>query len=128
MSNELSKRSIDLRESKNWTQTQLAEKMGLSKSTMSKIESGYLKITTDKLKLLAEISGISTHYLLGITPPASSAQLASVDIHDLLDSNVQNLYNDQVFLSKTDKSYINDLLAVYFSHKEDDNNGWKKPR
>lgn len=120
MTNELSKRIIDLRESKNWTQTQLAEKMGLSKSTMSKIESGYRKITTDELKLLAEIFGVSTDYLLGITPPASSAQLAPFDIHDLLDSNVQILYNDQGFLSKTDRSYINDLLAVYFSHKEDD--------
>jgi transcriptional regulator with XRE-family HTH domain len=78
MTNELSKRIIDLRESKNWTQTQLAEKMGLSKSTMSKIESGYRKITTDELKLLSEIFGVSTDYLLGITPPASSAQLNSL--------------------------------------------------
>lgn len=94
MTNELSKRIIDLRESKNWTQTQLAEKMSLSKSTMSKIESGYRKITTDELKLLSEIFGVSIDYLLGIAPPASSAQLAPLDIRDLLDSNVQILYND----------------------------------
>lgn len=118
MTNDLAKRIIDLRESKNWTQTQLAKKMDLSKSIMSKIESGHRKITTDELKSLAEIFGVSTDYLLGIASSTTSSQTTSFDIHDLLESNAQILYNNQGFLSKTDCSYINDLLEVYFSHKD----------
>lgn len=118
MTNDLAKRIIDLRESKNWTQTQLAKKMDLSKSIMSKIESGHRKITTDELKSLAEIFGVSTDYLLGIASSTTSSQTTPFDIHDLLESNAQILYNNQGFLSKTDRSYINDLLEVYFSHKD----------
>lgn len=120
MTIDLAKRIIDLRESKNWTQTQLAKKMDLSKSIMSKIESGHRKITTDELKSLAEIFSVSIDYLLRIASSTTSSQTTSFDIHDLLKSNAQILYNNQGFLSKTDRSYINDLLEVYFSHKDDD--------
>ncbi|MDT2597096.1 helix-turn-helix domain-containing protein [Enterococcus dongliensis] len=65
--NELANRIINLRESKDWTQTELGKKIGLEKSTMNKIENGSRKVTTDELRQLAQVFDVSTDYLLGNT-------------------------------------------------------------
>lgn len=65
--NELANRIINLRESKDWTQTELGKKIGLEKSAMNKIENGSRKVTTDELRQLAKVFDVSTDYLLGNT-------------------------------------------------------------
>ncbi len=60
------KKIIDLRKKNDCSQTTLAKKLGISKSTMSKIENDSRKITTDELIRLAEIFDSSSDYLLGL--------------------------------------------------------------
>lgn len=53
-----------LREMKNWTQEEMAEKMQMSKSGYSKIERGQSKMTTEKLEQIAAIFDIDVMELL----------------------------------------------------------------
>lgn len=61
----LVKRIIDLRESKDWSQAELARRLGLDKSVMNKIENGTRKISAEELSRLSSILDVSSDYLLG---------------------------------------------------------------
>jgi transcriptional regulator with XRE-family HTH domain len=63
----LNERIIDLRESKDLTQTELAKRLSIDKSAMNKIESGTRKVSADELSKLASIFDVTTDYLLGKT-------------------------------------------------------------
>lgn len=79
MSNKsLAVRIIDLREKRNMTQTELAKQMGLDKSSMSKIESGTRKVSSDELAKLSSVFGVSSDYLLG-KEDKKTADLADKD-------------------------------------------------
>ena len=58
---------IDLRESKDWSQAELARRLDVNKSVMNRIESGERKVSSDELKKLSDIFDVSTDYLLGRT-------------------------------------------------------------
>lgn len=63
--NNLAVRIVDLREKSGMAQTELAKKMGFDKSTMSKVENGSRKVSSEELKKLSNIFGVSADYLLG---------------------------------------------------------------
>ncbi|UDM32015.1 helix-turn-helix domain-containing protein [Lentilactobacillus laojiaonis] len=65
LTNYLGKRIVDLREARDIKQTELARKLHIDKSTMSKIESGDRKVYSDEISALADIFDISADYLLG---------------------------------------------------------------
>ena len=58
----LSKRLVQLRTERGWTQSDLVEKMYLSQRSISKIEKG--ECTLSNLILLADLYEVSTDYLL----------------------------------------------------------------
>lgn len=76
--NNLAIRIVDLREKVNMTQTELAKKMGFDKSTMSKVEKGTRKVSSDELRKLSRIFDVSADYLLGNEnePTEKTADLA----------------------------------------------------
>lgn len=55
-----------LREMKQWTQEQMAEKMKMSKSGYAKIEQGKSKVNTERLAQLAEIFDVDVPELLSM--------------------------------------------------------------
>ena len=55
-----------LRRQRNLNQTELAEALGLTQTTISAIESGLRTTTIEKLILLAKFFDVSTDYLLGL--------------------------------------------------------------
>ncbi|MDO5884167.1 helix-turn-helix domain-containing protein [Ligilactobacillus animalis] len=63
--NRLRNNIINLRESRNLSQSELAKLMGMHNSYISKIESGTRKVSTSELNKLAAIFNVSTDYLLG---------------------------------------------------------------
>ena len=65
---DLGARVRELRKARDWTLEQAAQKAGLARSTMSKIENGQMSPTYDALKKLAEGLGISVPQLF--TPPS----------------------------------------------------------
>ena len=67
----LNKRITELRMSFNWTQVQLAQKLGVTKQTVSNWENDNIQPSIDMLVKLSKIFNVSTDYLLGLTPANS---------------------------------------------------------
>ena len=67
----LSKRIYELRLSFGWTQVQLAQKLGITKQTVSNWENDNIQPSIDMLVKLSKIFNVSTDYLLGLTPTNS---------------------------------------------------------
>lgn len=66
----------ELRQSRNWTQAYLAERLNKSVSTVSGYESDAHPVPTDVLISIAELFGISLDALLGLERFAEIASLA----------------------------------------------------
>lgn len=67
----LSKRIYELRMSFGWTQVQLAQKLGITKQTVSNWENDNIQPSIDMLIKISKIFNVSTDYLLGLTPTNS---------------------------------------------------------
>lgn len=70
---ELTEKLISLRKENGLTQLELAEKMEVSRQTISRWESGEVIPTTDNLRRLSELYGVSVGYLLNDSEPRSTA-------------------------------------------------------
>lgn len=82
---------INLRESRNLSQSELAKLMGIHNSYISKIESGTRKVSTSELNKLAEIFDVSTDYLLGRKENESSTEKQeNKDLKKFLEDNLDN--------------------------------------
>ena len=71
----LGKRILELRLSFGWNQVQLAEKLGVSKQTVSNWENENIQPSIDMLIRLSKLFHTSTDYLLGL----SNSQTINVD-------------------------------------------------
>ena len=69
----------NLRELKNLTLVEVAEKIGVSKLTVLKWEHGTSEISIGKAKKLAEYFGVSVGYLLGLDTPAKDGIAELID-------------------------------------------------
>lgn len=56
-----------LREVRGWTQQELADMCGVNKLQVHRYETGITAPPADKLRRLAEVFGVSSDYLLGLT-------------------------------------------------------------
>lgn len=66
---DIGERITELRENKNMTQKELADKIKLNKSVMNRIESGERPIRETELSSIADALEVSTDYLLGRIEP-----------------------------------------------------------
>ncbi len=60
------KKIKELREDKNLTQQEVADKLNIDRSNYSKYEHGKLELNLSMLATLAEIYNVSTDYILGL--------------------------------------------------------------
>ncbi len=65
-----------LRRQKNWSQKELAERMGVRPSTIGMYEQGRREPDCAGLVRLAELFGVTTDYLLGLAAAAGGAAAA----------------------------------------------------
>ena len=76
-----------LREQKNLTLVEVAEKIGVSKLTVLRWEHGTNQISIGKAKKLAEYFGVSVGYLLGLDTPSKDGITELIDkVNDWADS------------------------------------------
>ena len=85
----LAARIVNLREDVDMKQTELARRLGLDKSAMSKIESGDRKVSSDELQKLSEIFDVSSDYLLGQTDKRHYYDLTKKDEIDIAEQAEQ---------------------------------------
>ena len=60
----LADKIIDLRKKNGWSQEELAEKLGVTRQSISKYEGAQSVPDLDKIIKLSEIFGVTTDYLL----------------------------------------------------------------
>lgn len=68
-------------------QTELANKLGVQSSAISKYENGQLEISNELLVKIADIFSVSTDYLLGRTDDPLPVRDVDQDLHDEHDYN-----------------------------------------
>ncbi|MGX7418827.1 helix-turn-helix domain-containing protein [Carnobacterium gallinarum] len=92
----IGERITELRESKNMTQKELADKIKLNKSVMNRIESGERAIRENELSSIADALEISTDYLLDREPQIKHYTLIDTDetsIAERLQVMIEDLEN-----------------------------------
>ena len=67
----LSEKIYEVRLSFGWTQVQLAQKLGVTKQTVSNWENDNIQPSIDMLVKLSKTFNVTTDYLLGLTPANS---------------------------------------------------------
>lgn len=97
---------INLRESKDWSQAELARRLDVNKSVMNRIESGERKVSSDELKKLSDIFDVSTDYLLGRTEDKEkSPNLVAAHLDDdLTEEQLDEVKNFIDFIKQRDHS------------------------
>jgi len=119
MINSTIERIINLRESHNWSQKDLAEKMGFNKVTMNKIEHGNRSITNDELLKFANIFEVTTDYLLGNNEkehksPDWATESDRIDLDKLLQSNTPMGYG-KMSMSPEDREKVRNVIeGIYW--------------
>ena len=87
----------ELRQSRNWTQAYLAERLNKSVSTVSGYESDAHPVPTDVLISIAELFGISLDALLGLERPTGvSTQGLSASQIKIVEELIAAAINDAV--------------------------------
>lgn len=91
-----------LREEKNLTQQDLADKLGGAKSTIAMYESGSRKPSLDVLNKLSEIFECSIDYIIGKSDTRNSSSIDNNKILGGLSAKYNKLTDDQKdFVKKT---------------------------
>ena len=57
---------ISLRKQRNWTQQQLADKIGISRSSLGMFETGNRDLDSDVIVKMANVFNVTTDYLLDV--------------------------------------------------------------
>lgn len=96
--NKLGYKIRKLREAKDLTQEYMAHKLDISQNVYSKLESGGIKITTDRLRLIAEVLEVPEEDL----------------IKD--DLNIFNIHNNTYGYIETLKEENKELLKKFSDH------------
>jgi len=85
-------RTKRFREIKNLTQEHLAEKLGISQNSYSRLESETVKISTDRLKEITQILDVPAEYLMNTDAPVYNfSNNASIKYA----GQIENIYDDQ---------------------------------
>ena len=120
----LANKIVNLREEGNITQSELARRLGLDKSSMSKIESGSRKVSTDELKRISEIFEVSTNYLLGNTidrndhTPSWATNDDEKDLKRFLEENANGMTYGGEGLTDEEQKQVRRVLEGLFWDKQ----------
>ncbi len=75
-----------LREQKSYTQTELAKKLGITRSSVNSWEMGISVPSTQYIVELSNIFSVSTDYLLGVE------KTSSIDLNGLTENDIEMVY------------------------------------
>lgn len=107
----LRKNIISLRESRNWSQKELASRLGMDSSYISKIESGNRKVSTPELNELAGLFEVSADYLLGRSPTKNN-ETHPLTVKEALDSVMSS---DGKGIREADKPILEAIISKYLA-------------
>jgi transcriptional regulator with XRE-family HTH domain len=114
-----SERLKALRREKRITQQQIADRFGVTKSTVSRWEKGSFEPDTEKLKEIADYFGVTVDYLLGNDENQEIKDKKNADLVDLLEEIKKRPYvidpktGEAKYIPKERLKIINDLIEGY---------------
>ena len=112
MQTQLVARIVDLRERVNMSQSELAKRLGIDKSSMNKIEKGTRKVSSEELDKIASIFDVSTDYLLGRNTPDKKHIEQETDLDKAID---ESRSFDGKPISDHDREVVKKILRGYFN-------------
>ena len=96
----LADKIIELRKKNGWSQEDLAEKLDVSRQSISKWESGVQEPRAQRIAELAKLLDTTTAYLLGDSDDPSNTQSANIS-HTKQQSSKEHSINNGMLVYKT---------------------------
>lgn len=93
----IAKRIKFLREQKAYTQTELAKKLGITRSSVNAWEMGISVPSTQYVVELSNVFSVSTDYLLGVE------KSSSIDISGLTEKDIEMIYKLSEYLKSKNR-------------------------
>ncbi len=115
MQKQLAARIVDQREKVNMSQSELAKRLGIDKSSMNKIEKGTRKVSSEELDKIASIFDVSTDYLLGRHTPDKKHLEHEIDLDRAIDNAMSF---DGKPVTEHDRKMMKQLWKAYMAGKE----------
>ena len=115
MHTQLAARIVDQREKVNMSQSELAKRLGIDKSSMNKIEKGTRKVSSEELDKIASIFDVSTDYLLGRSTPDEKHLEHEIDLDRAIDNAMSF---DGKPVTEHDRKMMKQLWKAYMVGKE----------
>ena len=112
---QLAARIVDQREKVNMSQSELAKRLGIDKSSMNKIEKGTRKVSSEELDKIASIFDVSTDYLLGRSTPDKKHLEHEIDLDRAIDNAMSF---DGKPVTEHDRKMMKQLWKAYMAGKE----------
>lgn len=101
---DIMKRMKSRREELNMSYQTLSEKVGISKSTLQRYETGYIKnMPVDKLEEIADALNVSPAYLMGWEDHTPSTLAAHFDGDEYTESEMEEIKNFAAFVKNRRK-------------------------
>lgn len=124
----IGERIVKLRESKGWSQRELAQRSGLNNSVMNRIETGDRPLKDHEVSIFADIFDVTTDYLLGRT---EQKEVSNDDIkyeEYMNDPDFQHAMRSANGFSKENKARVLDLIKMLEELEEGRKPGDRQPR
>ncbi|OMF38814.1 hypothetical protein BK133_01010 [Paenibacillus sp. FSL H8-0548] len=117
-----------LREKRDWSQLELAERVGINNSVLSRIEAGKRKARADELDKIASTLNVTSEYLLGRDSFVSKVksgegikeQTAATEAHELFHLLSQDgITLEGKILTAEDRKRIKEMIHIMFPNEKD---------
>jgi len=112
MKKEICDRLKEARKQKGFKQNEMAEKLGISRAGYSRIENGFVELTTKNLLKIAEILEVSLDWLI-LGKEVDQIQQDFLSHFGKYAGSVELLFND----IKENESMMHGVLSYYFGVK-----------
>lgn len=108
----MSNRISELRQKNKLTQKELADKLNINYSVLSRIETGERSIRDDELLTIADFFNVTTDYLLGRSSNPKLSRKNELDIHRDLEAMKEN-FNKGALQMQLDGEELDDEVIQY---------------
>ena len=104
-----------------WSQRDLAAKMGYNHSTITRIENGKIDIPQSRILQFAEVLGVSIAYLMGWEEEMEKnpVQMAERHFEILMDEDISEIFDDFKSLDATQRKIVKDLVRSLAGTKKE---------
>lgn len=112
---EIGQRIKKIRESRNYTQEYMSDKLNISQNTYSKIETGGIKLTVDRLKQISDVLEMSIEEILNNETQTFNFHNSNIE---KFYGYIETLHEDNKELTQTTIKVLNEQLTYLQKENE----------